>query len=110
MTPLLALGLPSGSEWILIGILALVFFGPDKIPQLARSVGKSLNEFKKAREDFERDITQDPPPKPHVPPAPQKTLPVAEKPVEPKPLELRSPADSISHSGESLSPAETKSA
>jgi Sec-independent protein translocase protein TatA len=34
--------------------MALVFFGPRKLPQLSRSLGKSLAEFRKASEDFKR--------------------------------------------------------
>jgi sec-independent protein translocase protein TatA len=50
-TPLLALGLPSGFEWFLIAGVALVFFGPQRIPKLARAVGRSLGEFKKGRSE-----------------------------------------------------------
>ncbi|MCM3902093.1 MAG: twin-arginine translocase TatA/TatE family subunit [Pyrinomonadaceae bacterium] len=34
--------------------MALVFFGPRKLPQLSRSLGKNLAEFRKASEDFKR--------------------------------------------------------
>ncbi len=54
--PLLAFNLPQGGEWILIVILALIFFGPSQIPKLARGLGKSVSEFKKAREEFEREL------------------------------------------------------
>jgi TatA/E family protein of Tat protein translocase len=42
------------SEMILILVVALIFFGPRKLPQLSRQIGKSLAEFKKASEDFKR--------------------------------------------------------
>jgi len=35
-------------------VVALIFFGPRKLPQLSRQIGKSLAEFKKASEDFKR--------------------------------------------------------
>jgi TatA/E family protein of Tat protein translocase len=35
-------------------VIALIFFGPRKLPQLARSVGKGLAEFRKASDDFKR--------------------------------------------------------
>lgn len=41
-----------GTELLFILVVALIFFGPRKLPQLARSVGKSLAEFRKASEDF----------------------------------------------------------
>jgi sec-independent protein translocase protein TatB len=40
------------SELFLILIVALVIFGPRKLPQLSRSLGKSLANFKRASEDF----------------------------------------------------------
>lgn len=40
------------SELILILIVALVLFGPRKLPQLSRSLGKSLANFKRASDDF----------------------------------------------------------
>lgn len=42
------------SELILILIVALVIFGPRKLPQLSRSLGKSLADFKRASEDFKQ--------------------------------------------------------
>ena len=40
------------SELILILVVALVLFGPRKLPQLSRSLGKSLANFKRASDDF----------------------------------------------------------
>jgi TatA/E family protein of Tat protein translocase len=40
------------SELLLILVVALVLFGPRKLPQLSRSLGKSLAQFKRASEDF----------------------------------------------------------
>ena len=34
--------------------MALVFFGPRKLPQISRSLGKNLAEFRRASEDFKR--------------------------------------------------------
>jgi len=42
------------TELLFILVVALIFFGPRKLPQLARSMGKSLAEFRKASEDFKR--------------------------------------------------------
>lgn len=35
-------------------MIALIFFGPRKLPQLARTIGKSVADFRKASEDFKR--------------------------------------------------------
>ena len=40
------------SELLLILGVALIFFGPRKLPQISRQIGKSLAEFRKASEDF----------------------------------------------------------
>lgn len=56
MNSLLAFGLPQGPEWIVIFVVVLLLFGAKKIPELARGLGKSMGEFKKAREEFEREI------------------------------------------------------
>ncbi|MGL4402083.1 MAG: Sec-independent protein translocase subunit TatA/TatB [Luteolibacter sp.] len=50
-----SLGTP---EIILIFVVILLLFGAKKLPELARGVGKSMGEFKKARDDFEHEITR----------------------------------------------------
>jgi len=42
------------TEFIFILLIALIFFGPRKLPQLARSMGKGMAEFRKASDDFKR--------------------------------------------------------
>lgn len=42
------------TELLVILVVALVLFGPRKLPELSRSLGKSLNEFKRAGDDFKR--------------------------------------------------------
>lgn len=52
-------------EFVLILVAALILFGPRKLPELARSVGKSLSEFKRASEEFkdqwEREVDREAP-------------------------------------------------
>ena len=40
------------SELILIGLVALIVFGPRKLPQMARQAGKFLSDFRKMSSDF----------------------------------------------------------
>ena len=42
------------TELLFILIMALVFFGPRKLPQISRSLGKNLADFRRASEDFKR--------------------------------------------------------
>jgi len=46
-------------EIILIVLVVLLIFGGKKIPELARSLGKGLKEFKKAKEDINDSIDID---------------------------------------------------
>ena len=42
------------TELLFILVIALIFFGPRKLPQLARSMSKGMAEFRKASDDFKR--------------------------------------------------------
>jgi TatA/E family protein of Tat protein translocase len=88
MTPILAFGMPAAPEWIFIGILALVLFGPKKLPELARGLGKALAELQKAKEDFHREITG-------VPPLPKIQQPDGVQGVTP-PVRVEAPEASVS--------------
>jgi len=50
------MGLIGFPELILISVVALLLFGPDKIPEIARSLGKAAGEFKKAQTETEHEI------------------------------------------------------
>ena len=56
MHSLLAFSMPGGPELIFILVIVLLLFGAKKLPELARGLGQSLGEFKKAREEFEREV------------------------------------------------------
>ncbi|MFT4638501.1 MAG: sec-independent protein translocase protein TatA [Verrucomicrobiales bacterium] len=45
-------------ETIVIALLLLLLFGAKKLPELARGMGKSMGEFKKAREEFEEEVSK----------------------------------------------------
>jgi sec-independent protein translocase protein TatA len=44
------------SELMIILIVVLLLFGPKKLPELARSLGRSINEFKKAADDVRKEL------------------------------------------------------
>lgn len=48
--------MPGGSEWILIVLVILLFFGGKKIPDLMRGIGKGIREFKDAKESVSSEI------------------------------------------------------
>ena len=50
------LSMPGGSEWILILLVVLLFFGGKKIPDLMRGIGKGVREFNDAKEHVKNEI------------------------------------------------------
>ena len=50
------IGMP---ELIVILVVALVIFGPKQLPELAKTMGQAMKEFKKATNDFRRTIEDD---------------------------------------------------
>jgi TatA/E family protein of Tat protein translocase len=46
-------------EMILIFIIALIVFGPKRLPEIGRTIGKALGEFKKATDDFKNTIERE---------------------------------------------------
>jgi TatA/E family protein of Tat protein translocase len=82
------LGFP---ELIVIFFVALLVFGPRKLPELGRSLGRGLSEFKRAsnelrntlddeiREEERRTALNTPPPAPEVAPAPSMNAEVHEE-------------------------------
>src|SRR5713101_3392268 len=51
-----SLGMP---ELILIFVIALIVFGPRKLPELGRSLGRGIAEFKKASSDLEHSLEEE---------------------------------------------------
>ncbi len=47
----LAIGMPGGQELLIILFVILLLFGAKKLPELSRSLGRSLNEFKKGQKE-----------------------------------------------------------
>ena len=53
-TPLLVFEFLGTTELLVIALVALILFGPRKLPEIGRTVGKSIAEFKRASDDFKR--------------------------------------------------------
>lgn len=51
-------GMPGGSEWILIILFVIIFFGAKRIPELARGLGKGIREFKDATRGVQNEIEE----------------------------------------------------
>jgi len=81
-----SIGMP---ELIIIFVIALIIFGPRKLPELGRSLGKSLAEFKRASNELRNTLEEEirleeqkpPEPKPKV--EPSKTAEADPAPTEP---------------------------
>lgn len=56
--PLFPAGIPGGTEIIVILGIAVLLFGANKIPKLARSVGQATGEFQKGREELDRELSE----------------------------------------------------
>jgi Tat protein translocase TatB subunit len=99
-------GTLGGPEVILILVVALIVFGPRRLPEIGKSMGKMLAEFRKASNDFKRTIDDELeaekvreaqaqiPAAPLDPPAeiiPAESAPVARTAIEATPVVLSPP-------------------
>jgi sec-independent protein translocase protein TatA len=50
--------MPGGTEWIVIGAVVLLLFGAKKLPELARSLGKSSREFKRGLQEGDSEPSE----------------------------------------------------
>ena len=48
-----------GTEILIILVIALVVFGPKRLPDLGRTIGKGLGEFRRAASDLKRSVDLD---------------------------------------------------
>lgn len=54
----LLIGMPGGSEWILIVLAVLILFGGRKIPEFMRGLGKGIREFNDAKDNVKKEIEE----------------------------------------------------
>ncbi|WP_137285302.1 twin-arginine translocase TatA/TatE family subunit [Halorussus salinisoli] len=48
--------MPGGMEMMVILLIAVLLFGANKVPKLARSMGEAQGEFKKGRQELEQEL------------------------------------------------------
>ena len=75
-----------GPELMLILFIFLLLFGANKLPELAKGLGKSIREFKKAASSVENEVRRAMEEEPTPPPAPKSTTAIQPAPDEKSPL------------------------
>ncbi|HRI30314.1 MAG TPA: twin-arginine translocase TatA/TatE family subunit, partial [Candidatus Kapabacteria bacterium] len=53
------LGLPGGSEWLIILLVIVIFFGGKKIPELMRGLGSGVRDMLQERLTFDEALAMD---------------------------------------------------
>jgi len=71
------------AEILVILVVALLVFGPDRLPELARSLGRGLAEFRRASNDLRRSVMEATSDEPRI--QPPKKGPPAEAKTDPTP-------------------------
>ena len=60
---LFILGIAGPTSLVIISIVALIIFGPKKLPQFGKAIGSTLREFKSAAEHIDSDVVEETPSK-----------------------------------------------
>ncbi|HEY8495151.1 MAG TPA: Sec-independent protein translocase protein TatB [Myxococcota bacterium] len=96
------------TELLVILVVALLVFGPNKLPELARSLGRAMHEFRRASNDlrasFHEAIEPTPQPEPRRPGAAAQLPPAAAQAPAPTPKD-QPPVAAAPPSGEAPRPA-----
>lgn len=82
-----------GTEVAIILIAALLIFGPSKLPELGRTIGKMMAEFKKATTEVEAAVKREMDAAEHAEGSEVNRLAAEEAATNAKPLEAKGPAD-----------------
>ena len=94
-----SIGMP---ELIIIFMIALIIFGPRKLPELGRSLGKSLGEFKRASNELRNTLEEEirlEEQKPKVEEPTHKTEPTMTAEASPTPIEPQEEPVGVGASG-----------
>src|SRR5919107_3202805 len=72
LTPIAFISMPGGAEWLIIAAIGLLLFGK-RLPEVGRSLGKGIVEFKKGLKGVEEEVESASDPKPVVQQQPMLT-------------------------------------
>ena len=100
-------GTLGGPEIFLILVIALIIFGPRKLPEIGKSVGKMLVEFRRASTDFKRTIEGEieaERPRPSEPSRPSEPIGSSPGPDETEPAAAPAPEGAVPAKPSSSSP------
>ena len=96
-------------ELILILVVGLIVFGPGKLPEMGRSLGKGIREFRKASNALTAAINApEPPPAPAAQPAPQAAAPAEQAVPTATPTAATAAASVEAHKAEQKNATENK--
>jgi sec-independent protein translocase protein TatA len=92
-------------ELALIFVIALLVFGPKNLPQLGRSLGRAMREFKRASDEFRSTIETNleinaPDPIPHSDPVPTESIPASSESSGALPDSVLNPQGTLDHAEE----------
>lgn len=76
--PILLLSMPGESEWLLILLVFLLFFGGKKIPDLMKGIGRGIREFNDAKEHLKEELDAGMKEKDTIPPVQSSSAPTSE--------------------------------
>ena len=96
-------GTLGGQEIILILVIALIVFGPRKLPEIGKSVGRMMAEFRKASNDFRRTLEEEVEAERMRPVEP--AAPLRAEPPPPVAGSLRPPVQAVKHNAASRASA-----
>ena len=57
ISSLLLISMPGPAEWGVILVIALIIFGPGKLPDVGKGIGKAIREFRKSSQGASEEIT-----------------------------------------------------
>jgi len=49
--------MPGPTEWVIILVIALIIFGPGKLPEVGKGIGRAIREFRRASKGISEDIS-----------------------------------------------------